>query len=325
MIFHPQSLSHLQLESKPPNNSTEPTPVGAFGHSITTVARRAGGFGVGSAFVVRWLNRMKQCTYCGKEYPDEATVCAIDERPLRKAVPPKNVQVHNDFFLSSFLRRHYQREAQSLAASKPVRICACGAIFSPTQVSRSYLWGLIPFGDTITYLCPSCKMSVEISSPLRLVVSFISLVLCGCGFSACIWLWTQKYRDNPVVIGTLLFGAGFCCGLYFHISALHSWLKYRRRKRDSTGMGSSPLTASEQLLRQGINAVNVQAWDEALTCFDRALEINPNLGEAWLRRGVALISMHRFPDAIASLEKADQLGQKEAGNLLNYWRTKIRS
>src|ERR1700678_2698062 len=25
---------------------------------------------------------MKQCSYCGAEYPDDATVCAIDENPL---------------------------------------------------------------------------------------------------------------------------------------------------------------------------------------------------------------------------------------------------
>jgi hypothetical protein len=30
---------------------------------------------------------MKSCTYCGKEYPDEASVCAIDGQPLRSVVP----------------------------------------------------------------------------------------------------------------------------------------------------------------------------------------------------------------------------------------------
>jgi hypothetical protein len=27
---------------------------------------------------------MKNCTYCGKEYPDEATVCVFDDEPLGK-------------------------------------------------------------------------------------------------------------------------------------------------------------------------------------------------------------------------------------------------
>jgi hypothetical protein len=34
---------------------------------------------------------MKQCTYCGKEYPDEASVCAIDQEPLRVVMPPPPV------------------------------------------------------------------------------------------------------------------------------------------------------------------------------------------------------------------------------------------
>lgn len=33
------------------------------------------------------LKRMKKCTYCGKEYLDEATVCAIDGEPLARIGP----------------------------------------------------------------------------------------------------------------------------------------------------------------------------------------------------------------------------------------------
>lgn len=31
---------------------------------------------------------MKKCTYCGKEYPDNATECAIDSSPLVPVIPP---------------------------------------------------------------------------------------------------------------------------------------------------------------------------------------------------------------------------------------------
>lgn len=30
---------------------------------------------------------MKRCTYCGKEYGDEASVCALDGQPLRVVIP----------------------------------------------------------------------------------------------------------------------------------------------------------------------------------------------------------------------------------------------
>ncbi|HXS67216.1 MAG TPA: hypothetical protein VN761_00135 [Candidatus Polarisedimenticolia bacterium] len=30
---------------------------------------------------------MKKCTYCGQEYPDDATVCAIDQQPLVSDAP----------------------------------------------------------------------------------------------------------------------------------------------------------------------------------------------------------------------------------------------
>jgi len=31
---------------------------------------------------------MKKCTYCGKEYPDEASICANDAQPLRDVAAP---------------------------------------------------------------------------------------------------------------------------------------------------------------------------------------------------------------------------------------------
>jgi hypothetical protein len=31
---------------------------------------------------------MKKCTYCGQEYPDDATVCAIDQQPLAPVGQP---------------------------------------------------------------------------------------------------------------------------------------------------------------------------------------------------------------------------------------------
>ncbi len=37
------------------------------------------------------MSHMKSCSYCGKEYPDAATVCAIDGQPLQSAITPPPV------------------------------------------------------------------------------------------------------------------------------------------------------------------------------------------------------------------------------------------
>ena len=49
--------------------------------------------------------RMKKCTYCGKEYPDEAEVCAIDQQPLvRDGVSFKqkliDANLHDEFVIT---------------------------------------------------------------------------------------------------------------------------------------------------------------------------------------------------------------------------------
>jgi tetratricopeptide (TPR) repeat protein len=83
-------------------------------------------------------------------------------------------------------------------------------------------------------------------------------------------------------------------------------------------------TDLDDLLRRGVAAGNKQCWKEALVNFDRVLELNPDNGEGWFRRGVALIAIHQFSEAIESFEKANKLGQKESAKLLNYWRSKLR-
>ena len=29
---------------------------------------------------------MKKCPYCGKEYPDDATICAVNQQPLQEVI-----------------------------------------------------------------------------------------------------------------------------------------------------------------------------------------------------------------------------------------------
>jgi hypothetical protein len=46
------------------------------------------------------ITRMKRCTYCGKEYPDEAAVCSIDQQSLTCCTPSPTTST------PQFARRH---------------------------------------------------------------------------------------------------------------------------------------------------------------------------------------------------------------------------
>jgi tetratricopeptide (TPR) repeat protein len=47
-----------------------------------------------------------------------------------------------------------------------------------------------------------------------------------------------------------------------------------------------------------------QKWAEAISCYEKALAINPRMGQAWLGMGVALEHRDRFADALAAFRKA---------------------
>ena len=52
-------------------------------------------------------------------------------------------------------------------------------------------------------------------------------------------------------------------------------------------------------------------YSEALSCFERATELNPKDAHAWWNKGVALQELGRDTLANECLDKAKQLGYKE--------------
>ena len=53
-------------------------------------------------------------------------------------------------------------------------------------------------------------------------------------------------------------------------------------------------------------------FDEAIKCYDKALEINPQLAEAWLNKGISLVKFGRFDDAIKCYDRALEINPQYA-------------
>ncbi len=59
-----------------------------------------------------------------------------------------------------------------------------------------------------------------------------------------------------------------------------------------------------EFLKRGILLFDLGKVKEALKSFDRAIEIKPDLAEAWLAKGDALIGLKHYEDALKVLDKA---------------------
>ncbi|HSF19146.1 MAG TPA: tetratricopeptide repeat protein [Vicinamibacteria bacterium] len=49
-------------------------------------------------------------------------------------------------------------------------------------------------------------------------------------------------------------------------------------------------------------------WSRAAAAYQEVVESEPENGRAWIRLGISLLSLSRYPEAIAAMEKADGLG-----------------
>jgi Flp pilus assembly protein TadD len=52
--------------------------------------------------------------------------------------------------------------------------------------------------------------------------------------------------------------------------------------------------------------------EEAIACFRKALDLDPNYAEAHCNLGIALARLGRFAESLASLKRGHELGSKRA-------------
>jgi len=55
---------------------------------------------------------------------------------------------------------------------------------------------------------------------------------------------------------------------------------------------------------------------EALSCLDRALVIDPQFAKAWLNKGVALVELGRLREALDCFQRAQRLGDPRAAQAI---------
>ncbi|MGB7442146.1 MAG: tetratricopeptide repeat protein [Coleofasciculaceae cyanobacterium] len=83
-----------------------------------------------------------------------------------------------------------------------------------------------------------------------------------------------------------------------------NWLQKAKAQAEQIATPADPEFSSGLFLWVGYSLYQLGQYEEALASYEKALEIKPDLHEAWYNRGVALYKLGRYEEAIASYEKA---------------------
>lgn len=62
--------------------------------------------------------------------------------------------------------------------------------------------------------------------------------------------------------------------------------------------------SNSTLINKGATLAELRKYDEALTCYEKSLKINPNSDEAWTNKGTALINLGKYDEALNCYNKA---------------------
>src|SRR4029077_14737289 len=68
---------------------------------------------------------------------------------------------------------------------------------------------------------------------------------------------------------------------------------------------------AQDAMKQGTLAMNAQKFDEAITCFDKVIRLDPKNARAFSERGFCWLAKHKLDKASADLKEAIQLDPRE--------------
>ncbi|CAD8214280.1 unnamed protein product [Paramecium pentaurelia] len=61
---------------------------------------------------------------------------------------------------------------------------------------------------------------------------------------------------------------------------------------------------AERLLNEGMALRKLNKYQEAIECYSKAININPNYDKAWYNKGMALYNLNKYQEAIECYDKA---------------------
>ena len=75
---------------------------------------------------------------------------------------------------------------------------------------------------------------------------------------------------------------------------------------------ADPTSDASAFLQKGINSIQSEDYQQAIKDFDKAIELNPNLAEAYNNRGLVYGKLGNLQQAIKDFDKAIELNPKYA-------------
>ena len=67
---------------------------------------------------------------------------------------------------------------------------------------------------------------------------------------------------------------------------------------------------SEEYYKKGLSHAKIEDYEEAIKCFDKAVQLDPNNALAWISKANALIEFGNEEEARKCLDRAKKIGPK---------------
>jgi tetratricopeptide (TPR) repeat protein len=94
--------------------------------------------------------------------------------------------------------------------------------------------------------------------------------------------------------------------------------KTKTKRQDSKPKSKQEIQDVKKLYDEGWALLDQQKYQEAISAFDKAIELNPNDANAWYNKGYALGNLAKYEEAIIAFDKAIEIKPDDA----NAWNNK---